>query len=224
MLQANKEKSTLRKLFKRKNRSSKIPESASADLESMLHKEHAVAEESSRTSDAAKSHESTPLATPAHESPIESNRTSEVPVVENKEPTYDPFASERPSPDEAKDAAEAKREFARFDQGPLADQPAFIPEDDDDDDATPPPIARHPMSRESSGSRAAPEEPVETLSQSAGPGVQDRWAQIRKNAAQRAATRQRDELPRPTKTGGDDDDTSVEESEFYTWNARWASY
>lgn len=222
MFQANKEKSGLRKLFKRKNRSSKVPDNAGADLESMLRKEPTVAEESSRTSTATKSivpEETTPVATPVPESKVDSKEPPAATEaishtsVENEEPTYDPSASESLTPVDTLDAAEAKREFARFDQGPLADQPAFAP-DDDDDDATPPPIARHPISREDSGSKIQADEPVETLSQSAGPGVQDRWAQIRKNAAQRAATRQREDGTRPTKASGDDDDTSVEESKF----------
>jgi len=110
-------------------------------------------------------------------------------------------------------AAEAEAEFSRFDQGPLADQPAFAP-DDDEDDATPPPIARHPIRQ---ASPAAPETPKEELSQSASPGVQDRWAQIRKNAAQRAAVRPKDDTTRgsPTRTGDGDDDTSGEESECF---------
>ncbi|KAG8409006.1 hypothetical protein J3458_020010 [Metarhizium acridum] len=219
-LQANREKSGLRKLFKRKNRSSKVPDGASADLESMLQKEQAVAEESARTSEATKSpvpEEATPVATPIQESPLDTARPSHIaevtteapPAVENLEPTYDPSASKDLSPIDAHDAAEAKDEFARFDQGPLTDQPAFVP---DDDDATPPPIARHPIPREDSGNEIQSEGPVETLSQSAGPGVQDRWAQIRKNAAQRAATRPKADNSRANKNSGDDDDTSVEET------------
>jgi hypothetical protein len=92
------------------------------------------------------------------------------------------------------DAAEAKTEFSRFDQGPLADQPAFVPEDDseDDDDATPPPIARHspripsPPVPEPAEEEAAP--PPAPVARAIDP--QDRWAQIRKNAAERAAQRQ----------------------------------
>jgi hypothetical protein len=115
---------------------------------------------------------------------------------------------------------EAKKEFARFDQGPLSDQPAFVPdhnsEDEDEDDATPPPIARHPVRTTSANRLAkhAPEGPEEKLSESAGPGVQDRWAQIRKAAAERAAQRQSEEHSRggQSKTTDGDEDTSGEES------------
>ncbi|XP_044720013.1 morphogenesis protein (Msb1) [Hirsutella rhossiliensis] len=75
-------------------------------------------------------------------------------------------------PIDAQDAAEADQAFSRFDQGPLTDQPAFVP--DDEEDAVPPPIARHPPTQD---------------------GSKDRWAQIRKNAAQRAATRPKEDNP-----------------------------
>ncbi|TWU75352.1 hypothetical protein ED733_007014 [Metarhizium rileyi] len=217
MFQANKEKSGLRKLFKRKNRSSRVPENAPANLERMLPKEAVVADEPSRPSEAVetpKSEESTPVASPVQET---SARTNESPSAmegtpdapQDAEPSDDPSGSEELAPVETNEAVEANREFARFDQGPLTDQPAFVP---DDDDATPPPIARHPISRGDGGEGAQSDQLVEKLSHSAGPGVQDRWAQIRKNAAQRAAARQRDDNVRPNKTSGDDDDTSVEET------------
>jgi hypothetical protein len=125
---------------------------------------------------------------------------------------------------DTKDAAEAKREFARFDQGPLEDQPAFAPENDDDGDATPPPIARRAPQRAGSSLKSSHEPPKEEhLSHSASPGVQDRWAQIRKNAAERAAQYQRpeDERTRSFKdksaaAGNDDEDTSGEESKLTT--------
>ncbi|KHN96802.1 uncharacterized protein MAM_05358 [Metarhizium album ARSEF 1941] len=217
--QADKEKLGLRrKLLKRKNRASKVPESASSHLENTSQEEEGVAERSTRMSDVAESpapEEAAPVDIPvreSHDTP-EPSRFAEVtrearPAVENIEPIYDPSAGTDLSPIDADDAAEAKHEFARFDQGPLADQPAFVP---NDDDATPP-IARYPMSKEGSSNKNKPQEPVETLSQSAGPGVQDRWAQIRKNAAQRAAGRAKDDIPRPKTTSGDDDDTSAEET------------
>lgn len=114
-----------------------------------------------------------------------------------------------------KDAMEAKQEFSRFDQGPLVDQPAFVPDSGvDEQDAVPPPIAR----------RAKRDDVVEAaeknsneLNQSAGPGVQDRWAQIRKNAANRAAQRQADERSSNVKpTEGEDDTTSEESKSFHS--------
>ncbi|KAL2132858.1 hypothetical protein VTI74DRAFT_3232 [Chaetomium olivicolor] len=117
-----------------------------------------------------------------------------------------------------RDAAPAKDEFSRFDQGPLLDQPAFVPEDDvdDDDEAVPPRIARHsPRSipspipqqqrqQEDEDDAAPPPAPV---ARSVDP--QDRWAQIRKNAAERAAQRQ---AAQPARVSGSLTDDSGEES------------
>ncbi|KAK5992756.1 Morphogenesis-related MSB1-like protein [Cladobotryum mycophilum] len=89
------------------------------------------------------------------------------------------------------DAAETKQNDSKFSQGPLADQPAFVPEDDEDEIAS-----------------------KQDLSQGSGPGIHDRWAQIRKNAADRAATRQSEEqsLGKYSKTTDGDDETSGEET------------
>jgi hypothetical protein len=93
-----------------------------------------------------------------------------------------------------RDDAAAKEEFSRFNQGPLLDQPAFVPDDDADDadEAVPPPIARH------SPRIPSPEQKLPERNEAAPPPApvartheaQDRWAQIRKNAAERAAQRQ----------------------------------
>jgi hypothetical protein len=95
---------------------------------------------------------------------------------------------------------EIDRAFSRFDQGPMDDMPAFAPTDDDssDDAAVAPNIHRRPQplstqqSRPRTPTQQAPqhaddisEESLE-FSKQASPS-QDRWAQIRKNAADRAA-------------------------------------
>lgn len=197
-----------RKLFSRKNRTSKLPGNAAADLNTMMRKGSQATEAS------------------VQQSVEDTDKTDDA----DKAPAT-PKASEAPQPKDSvspgelsrvdtKDAAEAKREFARFDQGPLEDQPAFVPDEDDDGDATPPPIARRPPQRSGSSLKSSHEPPKEEhLSQSAGPGVQDRWAQIRKNAAERAAQYQRgDDEHTPTRSfkdkpgPNDDDDTSGEES------------
>ncbi len=115
----------------------------------------------------------------------------------------------------------ADREFSTFDQGPLLDQPAFVPD-------TPPRSAfltpseepRHgPISLHSSQSiplaeSSADEEEDTTLTKQTSPI--DRWAQIRKNAAERAA-KQADEPPTTrsrTETRTDDGETSGEESKL----------
>lgn len=98
------------------------------------------------------------------------------------------------SPVSTRDDVVAREEFSRFNQGPLLDQPAFVPEDDADDadEAVPPPIARHspriPSPEQQQPERKAaapPPAPVARTNE-----AQDRWAQIRKNAAERAAQRQ----------------------------------
>ena len=90
----------------------------------------------------------------------------------------------------------AEHEFRSFDQGPLTDQPAFVPHD----------IPEEPeeslASVESSIHGDTRYEPSDTVSeasiefpQSQAYPAQDRWAQIRRNAAERAA-RQSEELSR----------------------------
>ncbi|KJZ77455.1 hypothetical protein HIM_03179 [Hirsutella minnesotensis 3608] len=211
-----------RKFFSRKNRSSKVPDNAAADLNAMLSQEPAEESFVQQTP--------TPAATPP---PVEEHPDSAIPedeiLIHNLSPMdtvpETPKSLEHPIPEAApagdeglsqvdtRDAAEANQEFSRFDQGPLTDQPAFAaPEEEDDEhDAAPPPIARHPQD----ASKAKLEMPVveEHLSQSAGPGVQDRWAQIRKNAAQRAATRQRDDravVPGKAAEAGDEETNGEE--------------
>ncbi|KAJ3472124.1 hypothetical protein NLG97_g11264 [Lecanicillium saksenae] len=107
------------------------------------------------------------------------------------------------------EAAESNEDFSRFDQGPLTDQPAFVPEETEDEAVEPSPVARR--TQEVGGEKEA-----NGLTRTASPGVQDRWAQIRKNAANRAAQRQTDERDRsmpPSKSATDgDEDTSGEET------------
>ena len=119
------------------------------------------------------------------------------------------------SPVSTRDAAAAKEEFSRFDQGPLLDQPAFIADDDGDDadDAVPPPIARHspripsPSPKQPESKAAAP--PPAPGAHAPANEAQDRWAQIRKNAAERAAQRQ---VVSARVEGMPKDDDSSEES------------
>ena len=195
-----------RKLFSRKNRSSKRSENAAADQNTMVRKG---------------SHATEMSVQPTLTEDTASTLGAKTDDDDRAPPT--PKASEAQQPRDtassAQEAAEAKREFARFDQGPLADQPAFVPSDGGD--VSPPStIARRTPGRSGSSLKSSHEAPKEEhLSQSASPGVQDRWAQIRKNAAERAAQYQRpeDETTRSFKekdrsAANDDDDTSGEES------------
>lgn len=114
---------------------------------------------------------------------------------------------------DTEDAREATQEFSRFDQGPLEDFPAFVPTAESDtprgseDSASPPNIARN-------RNEEAKKSQDEALMQPTSP--QDRWAQIRKNAAvQAASNRESEEQSRggySQPTDNDDGETSGEET------------
>ncbi|KAF1940252.1 hypothetical protein EJ02DRAFT_237327 [Clathrospora elynae] len=100
-------------------------------------------------------------------------------------------------PGSAASQQEIDHAFSRFDQGPMSDMPAFIPNDDDTDDeaATAPTVPRRQLPQQAqpkTPTQRVPrhaddisEESVEFSKQQS--PSQDRWAQIRKNAADRAA-------------------------------------
>ncbi len=160
-----------------------------------------------------KSQTPTPLAEPI---PVNDQRISEdddtpVPSPNHAyDHSYDPSVQDSLSRVDTNDAHEARQAFSSFDQGPLEDVPAFVPEDsprhsEDEEVVLPPNIAR---------TRSDEEElaPTPTVLP-----AQDRWAQIRKNAAERAAARQSEEQSRggySQKTDGDDGETSGEESKY----------
>ncbi|TQV98576.1 morphogenesis protein (Msb1) [Cordyceps javanica] len=188
-----KEKGGLRKLF-RKNRFSKLPDNSAAQLNSMLQNDAAAAKSKG-----------------SQEKPVEKAAENVAETEPVNEPTLD--MSQEPTDEVEKVATpgvdpESKDEFSRFDQGPLTDQPAFVPDDMGEDDATPPPIGRHTQEGEKKDSSG--------LTRTASPGVQDRWAQIRKNAADRATQRQTDErdrsMPVSKSTTEGDEETSGEET------------
>lgn len=120
--------------------------------------------------------------------------------------------------------AQADQEFSRFDQGPLADQPAFAPVDDGrnddyDRDHTPAFEPPHRPQHQSVYSNvtmqtdATDEEEQAELTHQISP--HDRWAQIRRNAAERAARASEDHQRSRTETRTTDDgETSGEESEL----------
>lgn len=231
-----------RKLFGRKNRSSKVPDNAAAQLSAMGVKDvEPVAappmaelagpeyEPEPNPPKPPFAREETTYATPPERAdPIDEQRTpSFVPSVTapRPEPAYAPSEKETVSRVNTADALEANTEFSRFDQGPLADQPAFIPDEsteEEDDDAVPPPIARKPSRSPVPAARQAPQPPARRIAEPESnlpPAgiVQDRWAQIRKNAAERAAQRQgaADRPAAPVGKPADaDEDTSGEESTY----------
>jgi hypothetical protein len=104
-----------------------------------------------------------------------------------------------PVPGSAATQQEVEQAFSRFDQGPMDDMPAFVPDDEDSDDAAiPPTIHRRQMPEYANQSHPITptqhvphqaddisEESIEFSKQQS--PSNDRWAQIRKNAAERAA-------------------------------------
>ncbi len=132
----------------------------------------------------------------------------------------------------------ADREFSQFDQGPLVDQPAFAPRDSymptpEQETFTTPyeeepqhrmpgqfsvygaVTAQAPVEHEQHQEQETPEdEESNNLTQQISPI--DRWAQIRKNAAERAAKQAEEPVGRPshTETRTDDGETSGEESKL----------
>ncbi|KAL0935317.1 morphogenesis protein [Colletotrichum truncatum] len=205
----------LRKLFGRnKNRNSKLPENAAADVNGMLQRDTATPEPPKPSPSPVpqptviESNLPTPTPAEAYTTPMEAPQPFPV-ETQAHEPQYAPSVDESLSRVDTEDANEANHEFSRFDQGPLQDQPAFVP-DDSSEDAIPPPIARHAKTPEP----PAQASPVSPDDGPRSPLAQDRWAQIRKNAAERAAQRQSEEQSRGgySKTTDGDDDTSGEET------------
>ena len=105
---------------------------------------------------------------------------------------------------------EADRAFSRFDQGPMEDMPAFAPEDsDEEEEHVAPPVAHHqpvgqdsrilrpvtPPQKQAAYTRDEISEDSVEIGRQASPS-QDRWAQIRKNAAERAARLSEEQIRR----------------------------
>ncbi|EXJ56731.1 hypothetical protein A1O7_07075 [Cladophialophora yegresii CBS 114405] len=171
--------------------------------------------------------EEEPEPVPPMATPMQRDFTPELPA-EHEEYENQPFAPPRTRRDEEYDQLSrvdtnerehADREFSTFDQGPLMDQPAFAPVD------TPPreefltpaeeprhgPISLHsgPSFQQTESSMDDEDEPV--LTQQVSPN--DRWAQIRRNAAERAARQSEEQTSRSrTETRTDDGETSGEET------------
>ncbi|KAH6609280.1 hypothetical protein Trco_002626 [Trichoderma cornu-damae] len=205
---AKQQKSGFRKLFGRKKRNSKNLEHITTDLNKMLEQ------------NAAKKSIEQPTASPAVASPRNVVKEAETPVdaASAGEPIYEPIYDQPADDDsahtDAHDVPEAEHDFSRFDQGPLDDVPAFVPDDDENDefeDAVPLPSARPTLQEPPKYTSKLPVK--EGLTTGTSPGIQDRWAQIRKNT-ERSASRQPEDLSfaRPARPTGGDDETSGEET------------
>jgi hypothetical protein len=210
-----------RKMFGRKNRQSKVPENAREALngsQSSQNLQPAGATIGRRFSGFRKKSpvtspvsEASPVLSPAAASAEEEETTPVASPHQQYERSYDPSIRDSLSRVDTADAHEAHQAFSSFDQGPLEDVPAFAPpesprQSEESEDAVPPAITRT-RTEDASGA-----ELTNVASNS-----QDRWAQIRKNAAERAAVAQRqsEEQSRgghSQKTDGDDGETSGEES------------
>lgn len=127
---------------------------------------------------------------------------------QNQLRSYEPSAHTSISRVNTNEAHEAHQAFSSFDQGPLDDVPAFVPES--------------PLNGKFHSEPDEPEMSAPTTAESSnGPEltkqvspVQDRWAQIRRNAADRATHRQSEEQSRTghSITTDNDGDTSGEET------------
>ncbi|KUI70330.1 Morphogenesis-related protein MSB1 [Cytospora mali] len=225
-LQKGEKKGGFRKLFGRNKRGSKLPENAAGDLNHMLASDEGrQTPESSVRENPETPRQETPRQQPAGTPATRSGQatpaaqaTEEPAERVSKEPTNEDSVHEDVSRVDTADAEEAQDAFSRFDQGPLQDQPAFVPDDDveeEEDDSTPPPIQRH---RSPAPAETAPEEPKArstfvSQEQQQAPAI-ERWAQIRENAAKRAAAaqqRESQEQSRPS-IGRTESDRSAEET------------
>ncbi|KAF7166527.1 hypothetical protein CNMCM5623_000152 [Aspergillus felis] len=109
----------------------------------------------------------------------------------------------------------ADREFSRFDQGPLVEQPAFVPEDSPASETFPDKSAPAAAVDDTPG-KADVSERATSPTPAPATTSYDRWAQIRKNAAERAAKLEQSGSYRLSQEEGN---TSEEES-FETRAAR----
>jgi hypothetical protein len=106
----------------------------------------------------------------------------------------------------------ADQEFSKFDQGPLVDQPAFVPDDQPLTPALPAAAEVEAPKTPTNG-----HEKHETVRQEKAIAEEnDRWAQIRKNAAERAAATSEEPETRTSQSERTDEgDTSGEESKSF---------
>lgn len=126
-----------------------------------------------------------------------------------------------------KDQLAADQEFSRFDQGPLVEQPAFAP------DSPVSPVSesipeRSSVCPELDEEPQKPQEPQEqeppadsTNGHDVKPEIKNRWAQIRENAAKRAAvTEAQPRSSEADRTADSDGDTSEEESKLMPYDSK----
>ncbi|KAG8527083.1 uncharacterized protein KY384_008512 [Bacidia gigantensis] len=164
-----------------------------------------------------------------------------VPAAQADEPLQPPQAPFKDEYDsqvslsrvDSNEQRKADREFPKFDQGPLADQPAFVPNDSPVHHAASPPAESPSVSRPSTAEPVGAhyEPPItkggeyepslssagDTLEATTSNDAEDRWAQIRRNAAERAGKANADDQAtagrKSAESNGDGDgDESAEET------------
>lgn len=120
---------------------------------------------------------------------------------------------------DTKEQAAADQEFSRFDQGPLVEQPAYVPESpvspisDSIPEESPDSVEEEVTGKQTNGHETKPVSP-----ESYNPSY-DRWAQIRKNAAERAAQAEAG----PRMSNEDEGDTSGEDCKSRITQQRYPS-
>lgn len=162
------------------------------------------------------------------ESPMQSfpevSAAAEPVMDQPREPMHEPALAkahefEPASQTSSWEQANAAEEFSRFDQGPLADQPAFAPASYDDDykedvrTFEPPHRPQHQSVYSAVTVQSEGDDEDSQADLTAQMSAHDRWAQIRRNAAERAARASEDHGRSRTETRTTDDgETSGEES------------
>lgn len=215
-----------KKMFGRnKNRQSKLPEGKPPAMMSLSEVNLNPEDNTKLGRFASFRKKSSPAVTPAPSATESANLPAELdnddhalksPQTDARDMSYDPSLRESISRVDTNDEHEAHQAFSSFDQGPLEDQPAFVPEDYEGssggsaDGESPPSVPRDELPQTPDTGEDMPRESEVSP-------VQDRWAQIRKNAAARTAMQQRqsEEQSRggySVKTDGEDGETSGEES------------
>jgi hypothetical protein len=202
-----KEAGGFRKLFGRKKAEMPPPASMNHSRESEDHPQ-ALASEVARSVSRVEDHQ--PVVrepSPAYSAEQSAQRRDPTPSYERSPAasSVDLADSRRPSPPLAPGSGsyeqqQADQAFSRFDQGPMDDMPAFVPDDESDDEVAAAPnvahrqVAQHddppsPVTPSPYGGvpvRGDVSDESITLKLDTVPS-NDRWAQIRKNAAERAA-------------------------------------
>lgn len=175
-----------------------------------MNKPSPASEEQTRPATPPVQREATPEPEPVPLKPADKNEAYAGPPRTRRDDEYDQLS--RVDTNEREDA---DREFSTFDQGPLADQPAFVPEDSPVQQEFPreEPKVRANHQSVYSAVTVPPEESEEDEPQAPVQNASDRWAQIRKNAADRARHSEEQTTRSRTETRTDDGETSGEESE-----------